>query len=243
MDVSFISATLVLPAVIGAAFPASPDDHQGRQIVVLVKPQFEAGREHVGKGGIVRDEAAQLAAVEKVRTALQSLGAVQTDVINRPSSAPKAIASSCYTADSSPGRHSSRRTRSRTKGSHATRPLSPLWLNPRDFCTISLCPMASPQISSHENRSVISRPDRPESRRFFPGFSPGSASTATKSSSIQRRRDTFLARKLCPGRTWRRRRWILSSCSVAMEPCFPRRESRRQSTCRCWALTWGRWDF
>jgi 23S rRNA (cytidine1920-2'-O)/16S rRNA (cytidine1409-2'-O)-methyltransferase len=70
--------------VIGAAFPASPDDRQGRQIVVLVKPQFEAGREHVGKGGIVRDEAAQLAAVEKVRTTLQSLGAVQTDVIDSP---------------------------------------------------------------------------------------------------------------------------------------------------------------
>ena len=58
MDVSFISATLVLPAVIGAAFPNRPTSAAGRQIVVLVKPQFEAGREHVGKGGIVRDEAA-----------------------------------------------------------------------------------------------------------------------------------------------------------------------------------------
>ena len=84
MDVSFISATLVLPAVIGAAFPESPDERRGRQIVVLVKPQFEAGREHVGKGGIVRDEAAQLAAVEKVRTAPVSLGAVQTDAIESP---------------------------------------------------------------------------------------------------------------------------------------------------------------
>jgi 23S rRNA (cytidine1920-2'-O)/16S rRNA (cytidine1409-2'-O)-methyltransferase len=87
MDVSFISATLVLPAVIEAAFPESPDQlegRRGRQIVVLVKPQFEAGREHVGKGGIVRDEAAQLAAVEKVRSALQGLGAVETDVIESP---------------------------------------------------------------------------------------------------------------------------------------------------------------
>jgi 23S rRNA (cytidine1920-2'-O)/16S rRNA (cytidine1409-2'-O)-methyltransferase len=84
MDVSFISATLVLPAVVGAVLPASPDERRGRQIVVLVKPQFEVGREHVGKGGIVRDEAAQLAAVEKVRTALQTLGAVQTDVIESP---------------------------------------------------------------------------------------------------------------------------------------------------------------
>ena len=86
MDVSFISATLVLPAVIEAAFPESQqlDGRRGRQIVVLVKPQFEAGREHVGKGGIVRDEAAQLAAVEKVKSALQGLGAVESDVIESP---------------------------------------------------------------------------------------------------------------------------------------------------------------
>jgi 23S rRNA (cytidine1920-2'-O)/16S rRNA (cytidine1409-2'-O)-methyltransferase len=84
MDVSFISATLVLPAVIAAAFPESPAERRGRQIVVLVKPQFEAGREHVGKGGIVHDEAVQLAAVEKVRVALQALGAVQTDAIESP---------------------------------------------------------------------------------------------------------------------------------------------------------------
>jgi 23S rRNA (cytidine1920-2'-O)/16S rRNA (cytidine1409-2'-O)-methyltransferase len=84
MDVSFISAALVLPAVIGAAFPESMPGRRGRQIVVLVKPQFEAGREHVGKGGIVRDQAAQLAAVEKVRTALGSLGAVETDTIDSP---------------------------------------------------------------------------------------------------------------------------------------------------------------
>jgi 23S rRNA (cytidine1920-2'-O)/16S rRNA (cytidine1409-2'-O)-methyltransferase len=84
MDVSFISATLVLPAAIGAAFPESPDERRGRHIVVLVKPQFEAGREHVGKGGIVRDQAAQLAAVEKVRTTLQNLGARETDTIESP---------------------------------------------------------------------------------------------------------------------------------------------------------------
>jgi len=84
MDVSFISATLVLPAVIGAAFPESPGYRHGRQIVLLVKPQFEAGREHVGKGGIVRDESAQLAAVERVRTALLGLGATTTDVIESP---------------------------------------------------------------------------------------------------------------------------------------------------------------
>ena len=84
MDVSFISATLVLPAAVGAAFLSSPEERRGRQIVVLVKPQFEVGRELVGKGGIVRDEGAQLAAVEKVRTALQGLGAMQTDTIESP---------------------------------------------------------------------------------------------------------------------------------------------------------------
>ncbi len=84
MDVSFISATLVLPAVIGAAFPESPEERRGRQIVVLVKPQFEVGREHVGKGGIVRDEGAQRASVEKVKAALQAVGAMQTDTIESP---------------------------------------------------------------------------------------------------------------------------------------------------------------
>ena len=83
VDVAFISATLVLPAVIDAAFPRS-DGRQGRQVVVLVKPQFEAGREFVGKGGIVRDEAAQWAAVERVKKTLLDLGCVRTDVIESP---------------------------------------------------------------------------------------------------------------------------------------------------------------
>jgi 23S rRNA (cytidine1920-2'-O)/16S rRNA (cytidine1409-2'-O)-methyltransferase len=83
MDVSFISATLVLPAVIAAAFP-QPAERPGRQIVVLVKPQFEAGREQVGKGGIVRDPEVQKAAVEKVRQALQTLGCAYTDSIDSP---------------------------------------------------------------------------------------------------------------------------------------------------------------
>lgn len=81
IDVSFISATLVLPAVIAAAFPA---DRSGRELVVLVKPQFEAGREQVGKGGIVRDPAAHDQAVEKVRQAVNALGARSMDVIESP---------------------------------------------------------------------------------------------------------------------------------------------------------------
>jgi 23S rRNA (cytidine1920-2'-O)/16S rRNA (cytidine1409-2'-O)-methyltransferase len=84
MDVSFISATLVLPAVIGAAFPESQPTRLGRQMVVLVKPQFEAGREFVGKGGIVRDEEAQKAAVERVRVTVLGLGVMRTDVIESP---------------------------------------------------------------------------------------------------------------------------------------------------------------
>jgi 23S rRNA (cytidine1920-2'-O)/16S rRNA (cytidine1409-2'-O)-methyltransferase len=84
MDVSFISATLVLPAVIAAAFPDSPVERCGRKMVVLVKPQFEVGREQVGKGGIVRDEAAQMGAVEKVRNALLALGCTRADVIESP---------------------------------------------------------------------------------------------------------------------------------------------------------------
>jgi len=81
MDLSFISATLVLPAVIQSAFP---DDRNGRAVVVLVKPQFEAGKEYVGKGGIVRDEEAQNAAQEKVRNTLIELGAKRTDAIDSP---------------------------------------------------------------------------------------------------------------------------------------------------------------
>lgn len=84
MDVSFISATLVLPAVIRAAFPESPDERRGRQIVVLAKPQFEAGREHVGKGGIVRDETAQMAAVDRVKRALVELGVAEIEMIESP---------------------------------------------------------------------------------------------------------------------------------------------------------------
>jgi 23S rRNA (cytidine1920-2'-O)/16S rRNA (cytidine1409-2'-O)-methyltransferase len=84
LDVSFISATLVLPAVTAAAFPERASERAGRQIVILVKPQFEAGRDQVGKGGIVRDAAAHAAAVDRVKTTLQNLGATRTDVIESP---------------------------------------------------------------------------------------------------------------------------------------------------------------
>ena len=84
IDVAFISATLVLPPVVDAAFPPSFDERRGRQVIVLVKPQFEAGREFVGKGGIVRDKATQLAAVEKVQRTLLDLNCTRTDVVESP---------------------------------------------------------------------------------------------------------------------------------------------------------------
>lgn len=83
VDVSFISATLVLPVVVRAAMPDLRGDKQ-RHVVVLVKPQFEAGRSAVGKGGIVRDESAQLASVEKVRKCLVAIGAKGTEFVDSP---------------------------------------------------------------------------------------------------------------------------------------------------------------
>jgi 23S rRNA (cytidine1920-2'-O)/16S rRNA (cytidine1409-2'-O)-methyltransferase len=82
MDVSFISATLVLPAVLLAAQATKPEHR--RDLVVLVKPQFEVGRERVGKGGIVRDASAQQAAVVKVRAAVGELGGKEIEVIDSP---------------------------------------------------------------------------------------------------------------------------------------------------------------
>ena len=84
MDVSFISATLVLPAVIRAASAGGKLAPGSVEIVVLVKPQFEAGREVVGKGGIVRDESAQRAAVARVEATLVELGCVRTEWIESP---------------------------------------------------------------------------------------------------------------------------------------------------------------
>ena len=84
MDVSFISATLLLPPVIATAFPGNPALRRGCEVIVLVKPQFEAGRDKIGKGGIVKDEVVQQQAVEKVRRCIAALGAESTDVIESP---------------------------------------------------------------------------------------------------------------------------------------------------------------
>jgi 23S rRNA (cytidine1920-2'-O)/16S rRNA (cytidine1409-2'-O)-methyltransferase len=92
VDVSFISATLVIPPVL-AALRAVSDNvrhasdavrHSSLEAVVLVKPQFEAGRERVGKGGIVRDPAAHQLAMERVRTCIADLGGQQIEIIDSP---------------------------------------------------------------------------------------------------------------------------------------------------------------
>jgi 23S rRNA (cytidine1920-2'-O)/16S rRNA (cytidine1409-2'-O)-methyltransferase len=67
IDVSFISLKLVLPALPPFVQPGAP-------VVALVKPQFEVGRADVGKGGIVRDEAARARALVEVRDAAVALG-------------------------------------------------------------------------------------------------------------------------------------------------------------------------
>jgi 23S rRNA (cytidine1920-2'-O)/16S rRNA (cytidine1409-2'-O)-methyltransferase len=77
MDVSFISATLLLAPVFAAA-PALTE------AVVLVKPQFEAGRGHVGKGGIVRDPEAHQLAIDRVADCIRSLGWQVVETIPSP---------------------------------------------------------------------------------------------------------------------------------------------------------------
>ena len=82
VDVSFISLTKILPAVIDLAEP-------GSNAVTLIKPQFEAGREHVCKGGVVRDAAAREAAVaDVVRFGSQALGLQALGVCESPLRGP-----------------------------------------------------------------------------------------------------------------------------------------------------------
>ena len=66
-DVSFISLSLALPPALALA-------SDGASVIALVKPQFEVGRENIGKGGLVRDAALALKAVDDVATLLSGLG-------------------------------------------------------------------------------------------------------------------------------------------------------------------------
>jgi 23S rRNA (cytidine1920-2'-O)/16S rRNA (cytidine1409-2'-O)-methyltransferase len=68
MDVSFISLGKVLPAVLGAAA-------ERYDCLAMVKPQFEVGRERLGKGGVVREPALRRDAIAGVARAAQALGA------------------------------------------------------------------------------------------------------------------------------------------------------------------------
>ena len=78
MDVSFISATLVLPPVVAAIGDSLTE------AVILIKPQFDAGREYVGKGGIVRDPAGHQVAIDRVRECVAGRGAGEIAVIDSP---------------------------------------------------------------------------------------------------------------------------------------------------------------
>jgi 23S rRNA (cytidine1920-2'-O)/16S rRNA (cytidine1409-2'-O)-methyltransferase len=77
IDVSFISLRQILPVL-------PPLLHPGGDVVALVKPQFEAGREEVGKGGIVRDEGVHKRVVDEVTAAAQVLGLQRTGVVESP---------------------------------------------------------------------------------------------------------------------------------------------------------------
>ena len=75
-DVSFISATLILPAI-------APLLQPGGQMVILIKPQFEVGKGQVGKGGIVRQPELHRAACERVAGAVTELG-FETGIMDSP---------------------------------------------------------------------------------------------------------------------------------------------------------------
>jgi len=66
-DLSFISLSLVLPALVAVSRP-------GADFLVMVKPQFEVGRERLGAGGVVRDPALRKSAVKDVATAAYEMG-------------------------------------------------------------------------------------------------------------------------------------------------------------------------
>ena len=77
VDVSFISLRLVVP-------PLLPHLAAEALLVCLVKPQFEAGRDQVGKGGIVRDEAVRRETVENTVRSLQGLGLELIGLVESP---------------------------------------------------------------------------------------------------------------------------------------------------------------
>jgi 23S rRNA (cytidine1920-2'-O)/16S rRNA (cytidine1409-2'-O)-methyltransferase len=81
IDVSFISLTQVLPAVLPFLEP-------GGLLVALVKPQFEVGRERIGKGGVVRDAAARQEAIDAVVAFAREQGLTVQGVMDSPVPGP-----------------------------------------------------------------------------------------------------------------------------------------------------------
>ena len=77
MDVSFISVRQVLPALVPLLGPEA-------DVVVLVKPQFEAGREEVGKGGLVHDAAVHARVIDEVAAAANALGLSRVAMTESP---------------------------------------------------------------------------------------------------------------------------------------------------------------
>ncbi len=77
IDVSFISLSKVVPTVLAFL-------RDGGEIVALIKPQFEVGKGEVGKGGIVKDVAKRLAAVDRVKNELEESGLEVIGVIESP---------------------------------------------------------------------------------------------------------------------------------------------------------------
>jgi 23S rRNA (cytidine1920-2'-O)/16S rRNA (cytidine1409-2'-O)-methyltransferase len=77
VDVSFISLRLVFPALIQFMHPRT-------ELVTLIKPQFEAGRDEVGKGGIVQSEEVHTQVVKTVTEAARDLGLIRQSLINSP---------------------------------------------------------------------------------------------------------------------------------------------------------------
>lgn len=82
LDLSFISLTLVLAKILEFIRP-------GGEILALVKPQFEVGKERVGKGGVVRDPALQRQAVDQVDRAARGLGLQVSEGFPSPLKGPK----------------------------------------------------------------------------------------------------------------------------------------------------------
>ena len=83
IDVSFISLTLVLPRIAELLRPPL-----GKPIIALVKPQFEVGRDQVGKGGVVRDETLRRSAVDKIRSWARTNGFAASDDVESPITGP-----------------------------------------------------------------------------------------------------------------------------------------------------------